>query len=39
MDALRKMLYNRQKGMNFLGIPSFCTANELVIDGFQRFCL
>ena len=36
MDALRKMLYNRQKGMNFLGIPSFCTANELVIEACIR---
>ena len=36
MDALRKILYNRQKGMKFCGIPSFCTANELVIEACIR---
>lgn len=33
MDALRKMLKNRQSGMKFAGIPSFCTANNLVIEA------
>ena len=36
MDALRKMLRNRQNGMKFAGIPSFCTANELVIEACIR---
>ena len=33
MDALRKMLMARQEGMKFAGIPSFCTANDLVIEA------
>ena len=33
MDALRRMLKNRQAGMRYAGIPSFCTANGLVIEA------
>ena len=33
MDALRRMLKNRQAGMKYAGIPSFCTANGLVIEA------
>lgn len=33
MDPLRKMLSARQKGMKFAGIPSYCTANDLVIEA------
>ena len=36
MDALRKILQNRQAGMKYAGIPSFCTANELVIEACLR---
>ena len=33
MDALREMLQKRKQGMNFAGIPSFCTASDLVIEA------
>ena len=36
MDALRRMLKNRQAGMRYAGIPSFCTANGLVIEACLR---
>ena len=39
MDALRRMLKNRQNGMKFAGIPSFCTANGLVIEACLKQAL
>lgn len=33
MDAMRSMLAKRKSGMKFAGIPSFCTANDLVIEA------
>lgn len=33
MDAMRAMLEKRKSGMKFAGIPSFCTANDLVIEA------
>lgn len=33
MDAMRSMLAKRKLGMKFAGIPSFCTANDLVIEA------
>lgn len=36
MDTLRTMLEKRKQGMPFAGIPSFCTANELVIEACLR---
>lgn len=39
MDALRKILQKRQAGMKYVGIPSFCTANELVIEACIRQAL
>lgn len=33
MDAMRQMLANRKKGMKYAGIPSFCTASDLVIEA------
>ncbi len=33
MDAMRQMLANRKKGMRYAGIPSFCTASDLVIEA------
>ncbi len=33
MDAMREMLEKRKRGMKFAGIPSFCTANDLVIEA------
>lgn len=33
MDAMRSMMEKRRQGMQFAGIPSFCTANELVIEA------
>ncbi len=33
MDAMRSMLAKRKQGMKYVGIPSFCTANELVIEA------
>jgi D-tagatose-1,6-bisphosphate aldolase subunit GatZ/KbaZ len=33
MDAMRSMLQKRKNGMRYAGIPSFCTANELVIEA------
>ncbi len=39
MDALRQILQKRNQGMPFAGIPSFCTANELVIEACFRQAL
>ena len=39
MDALRRMLKNRQNGLKFAGIPSFCTANGLVIEACLKQAL
>jgi uncharacterized protein YecE (DUF72 family) len=33
MDAMRSMLNKRKNGMKYAGIPSFCTANDLVIEA------
>ena len=33
MDALRAMLAKRKAGMKYAGIPSFCTASDLVIEA------
>lgn len=33
MDGMRSILEKRKRGMKFAGIPSFCTANELVIEA------
>ena len=33
MDAMREMLAKRKKGMRYAGIPSFCTASDLVIEA------
>lgn len=33
MDAMRSMLQKRKNGMRYAGIPSFCTANDLVIEA------
>ena len=33
MNALRQMLKERQSGNIFAGMPSYCTANELVIEA------
>lgn len=33
MDAMRAMLEKRKQGMKFAGIPSFCTASDLVIEA------
>lgn len=39
MDALRAILAKRKQGMPFAGIPSFCTANELVIEACLKQAL
>ena len=39
MDALRRMLNNRKAGMKYAGIPSFCTANGLVIEACLKQAL
>ncbi len=39
MDALRSILKKRAQGMPFAGIPSFCTANELVIEACLKQAL
>ena len=36
MDALRNMLWKRQAGMRYAGMPSFCTANRYVIEACIR---
>lgn len=36
MDKLRSILEKRRKGMKFAGIPSFCTASDLVIEACFR---
>lgn len=33
MDAMREMLAKRKQGMRYAGIPSFCTASDLVIEA------
>ena len=33
MDAMRAILAKRKEGLKFVGIPSFCTANDLVIEA------
>ncbi|MBE5847306.1 MAG: tagatose-bisphosphate aldolase [Lachnospiraceae bacterium] len=33
MDAMREMLAKRKRGMKYAGIPSFCTASDLVIEA------
>ena len=33
MDAMRSMLAKRKAGMKYAGIPSFCTASDLVIEA------
>lgn len=33
MDAMREMLAKRKRGMRYAGIPSFCTASDLVIEA------
>lgn len=33
MDAMRNMLAKRKAGMRYAGIPSFCTASDLVIEA------
>ncbi len=33
MDAMRAMLEKRKQGMKYAGIPSFCTASDLVIEA------
>ncbi len=33
MDAMREMLAKRKKGMKYAGIPSFCTASDIVIEA------
>ncbi len=39
MDALRAMLQKRKNGLRFAGIPSFCTANDLVIEACLKQAL
>jgi len=36
MDALRAIIQKRKMGMNHVGIPSFCTANDLVIEACMK---
>lgn len=33
MDAMRNMIEKRKRGMSYAGIPSFCTASDLVIEA------
>lgn len=33
MDAMRKIIAKRKMGMKYAGIPSFCTASDLVIEA------
>ncbi len=39
MDAMRSMLNKRKNGMKYAGIPSFCTANDLVIEACLKQAL
>lgn len=39
MDAMRAMLAKRKAGMKFAGIPSFCTASDLVIEACLKQAL
>lgn len=36
MDALRTILHKRKLGMNYAGIPSFCTASDLAIEACMK---
>ena len=36
MDGMRTVLEKRRQGMKFAGIPSFCTASDLVIEACLR---
>lgn len=36
MDALRRIIRGRQSGLKYCGIPSFCTANNYVIEACIR---
>lgn len=36
MDGMRAVLEKRRQGMKFAGIPSFCTASDLVIEACLR---
>ncbi len=36
MDALRTILHRRKLGMNYAGIPSFCTASDLAIEACMK---
>lgn len=33
MDAMRELIQKRKMGMKYAGIPSFCTASDLVIEA------
>lgn len=33
MDMMRSILKKRTQGLKFVGVPSFCTANDLVIEA------
>lgn len=39
MDAMRAMLAKRKMGMKYAGIPSFCTASDLVIEACLKQAL
>ncbi len=39
MDAMRSMIQKRKNGMKFAGIPSFCTASDLVIEACLKQAL
>lgn len=39
MDALRLMIEKRKQGMKYVGIPSFCTASDLVIEACLKQAL
>lgn len=36
MDAVRELIQKRKMGMKYAGIPSFCTASDLVIEACLR---
>ena len=36
MDTLHSILEKRKQGMRYAGIPSFCTANDLVIEACMK---
>lgn len=39
MDAMRSMIQKRKNGMKYAGIPSFCTASDLVIEACLKQAL